>query len=144
MKYTCEIEISAPRDKVVALFQDPDRIGDWQQGFLSITHVSGTPGQPGNVSRLKYEWGKGDMEMEETIKSNDLPDAFAATYTTPTVWNIVENSFSDTPDGGTHWRIDTEFRCKGVMRLMAFFMPGMFRKQTTKMMADFKAFAEAQ
>ena len=142
LKYSVDIDINLPRDRVSERFQDPDRIPEWQESFIRMDLVSGEPGQPGNVHTLVHKMGKREMEMKETIKENDMPNRFVATYESGGVWNIVENDFTDNPDGTTHWHIDTEFRCKGFMRIMTALMPGMFKKQTAKMQTDFKAFAE--
>ena len=47
MKYTLEILIDQPREKVVELFDNPDNMKHWQEGFVSLTHISGTPGEIG-------------------------------------------------------------------------------------------------
>ncbi len=143
MKYSCDTDLNLPLDRVSELFQDPERISEWQPSFVKMEMVSGEPGQPGNVHNLTHKMGKREMEMVETITENNLPARFVATYESGGVWNIVENDFSVNPDGSTHWHIDTEFRCTGFMRIMTALMPGMFKKQTRKMQTDFKAFAEA-
>jgi hypothetical protein len=142
MKYSVDIDINLPRDRVSELFQDPSRISEWQESFVRMELVSGEPGQSGNVHKLVHKMGKREIEMIETIQENDLPNRFVATYESSGVWNIVENDFSENPDGSTHWHINTEFHCSGFMKLMTWFAPGMFKKQTTKMQVDFKAFAE--
>lgn len=143
MTYSTEIDISVPRDQVVALFSDPDRVSEWQESYIRMDYVSGELGQAGNVHNLVHKMGKGEMVMKETILENRLPDYFSATYEAGSVWNIIENTFTDTADGGTHWRIDTEFRCKGFMWIMTKVMPGVFKKQTKKTMVDFKTWAES-
>jgi hypothetical protein len=143
LKYSCDIDLNLPRDRVSALFQDPDRIPEWQPSFVRMEQVSGEPGQPGNVHKLTHKMGKREMEMVETITENDMPNRFVATYESGGVWNIVENDFRENPDGSTHWHIETEFRCTGFMRIMTALLPGMFKKQTRKMQTDFKDFAES-
>jgi len=46
-KFTCTVLIDAPREKVVRLFQDVSTFKEWQNGFVSLEHLSGTPGAPG-------------------------------------------------------------------------------------------------
>ena len=142
MKYSCEITINLPRDRVIELFDNPDNMSEWQEGLQSFEPFEGEPGTPGAKSRIHYKMGKRDIKMVETIVTRDLPNEFSATYETDGVWNIVENHFSETPDGKTEWHIDTEFKCSGFLKILAFVMPGMFKKQTQKMMSDFKNFAE--
>ena len=142
MKYSVERELDVPRDKVIALFEDRDGLFEWQEGLQSFDHVSGEPGHPSAVSKLRFKMGKREIEMTETIQDRALPDLFSAVYEADAVWNLVENHFTELPEGRTHWRIQTEFRCRGFMRVIAFLMPGMFRKQTAKYMDLFKEFAE--
>jgi hypothetical protein len=142
MKYSIERELDVPRERVIMLFEARDSLFEWQEGLQSFDHVSGVPGQPGAVSKLVFKMGKRNVEMTETIQRRDLPELFSGIYEADGVWNLVENHFAELPNGRTHWRIDTEFRCKGFMRIMAIAMPGMFKKQTAKYMDMFKEFAE--
>jgi hypothetical protein len=142
MQYTETIRIGLQRDRVAALFGDPANLPRWQKGLLSFTHAEGPPGHPGATSHIVYQMGRRRIEMTETILVSDLPEHFAATYETRGVWNRVDNRFRALPDGTTEWELESDFRCTGVLWLMALLMPGMFRKQTAGMMADFKRFAE--
>ena len=143
MKYSCDVEIDLPLDRVSELFDNPDNLPKWQDGLLLFEHVEGEPGTPGAKSRLRYKMGKREIDMVETLVRREPPDRFDAIYEAKGVWNLNENIFTDI-GGRTNWHVDTEFRCSGFIRIMAFFMPGMFKKQTLKVMNDFKAFAEAQ
>ena len=60
--------INLPREKVIELFDNPDNMKHWQLGLVSFENISGTPGEVGTKSRLKYKMGKRDVEMVETIK----------------------------------------------------------------------------
>jgi len=53
VKYTCDITINQPIDVVIALFDDPDNMKEWQPGLISFEPFSGEPGQPGAKSRLQ-------------------------------------------------------------------------------------------
>ena len=141
MKYTTEIEISLPRNRVIELFDNPDNMSSWQEGFISFETISGNPGEEGAKAKLKYKMGKREIEMTETITKRDLPDIFNGTYEAKGVFNIIENRFIDKGETTT-WISVNEFRFKGFMKLFAIFMPGAFKKQTLKYMNDFKKFAE--
>jgi len=143
MKYTKEVKINLSRKKVISLFDNPDNLVKWQKGLVSFETFSGKPGQPGAKSKLKYKMGKREIEMVETIVKRNLPDEFSGTYEAKNVWNLVENYFEEVDKNTTNWRLETEFLCKGYMRVMVFLMPGMFKKQTLQTMLDFKAFAES-
>ena len=144
MKYQCSITINLSRDRVVELFDDPENLPKWQEGLVSFTHISGEPGTPGATSDILFQMGKRRLEMVETIVERNLPDVFTATYEAKGVWNIVENRFFEDSEDITRWDIKTEFKCAGFMRVMVVLMPWLFTKQTNKMMADFKAFAETE
>lgn len=144
MKYALTIDIDLPREKVIELFDNPENMKHWQKGFISMTHMSGTPGEVGAKSRLQYKMGKREIEMVETIVNNNFPHEFTATYVTPTVWNENKNTFEKQGAEKTRWKQETEFKFSGFMKLMAFFMPGAFKKQSYTFMEDFKTFAEKQ
>ena len=58
------------------------------------------------------------------------------------VKNINTNTFEAISPNRTRFTIETEFEFRGFMRLIAFVMPSAFKKQTLKMMKDFKRFVE--
>lgn len=142
MKYQHEIVIKLPRERVLKLFDNPDNMPKWQPGFVSLEPISGTPGQVGATSKLRYKFGKRDIEMVETITRRNLPDEFSGTYETKGVKNWINNRFEETPDGSTRWISENEFRFTGYMKLFGFFMPGAFKKQSYQYMTLFKKFAE--
>ena len=111
-------------------------------GLVSFEPVSGTPGQPGAKSRLKYKMGSRDVEMIETITVRNLPEEFSATYGAKGVHSIHKNYFSAPTPTTTHWVAESEFQMTGFMKLMGWLMPGTFKKENQKFMDQFKAFAE--
>nr|WP_294937246.1 SRPBCC family protein [uncultured Flavobacterium sp.] len=145
MKYTCEIEINQPIDKVIELFDNPDNLKKWMEGLQSFEHLSGEPGQPGAKSRMKFKMGRREMEMIETITVRDLPDEFSGTYVMDGVFNIVKNKFVPLSYNKTKYVTEQEFQFHNpLMKLLGFLMPGMFKKQSMKFLESFKKFAESQ
>ena len=142
MKYQNEIEINLPLYRVIELFDNPDNLKHWQPGLESFEPISGTPGQPGAKSRLKYNMGNRKIEMIETITKRNLPDEFSGTYEAKGVYNIISNRFISLGDYKTRWVADNEFQFSGFMKLMGWLMPGLFKKQSQKYLEDFKKFAE--
>jgi carbon monoxide dehydrogenase subunit G len=143
MKFTTEIAINKPIDEVIALFDDPDNMDKWMEGLQSFEHLSGTPGQPGAKSRLKFKMGSREVEMIETVTVRNLPDEFSGTYEAKGVYNVVVNRFSKISDTQTRYLTENEFQFKGFMRIIAFLMPGAFKKQSMKFLKDFKKFVES-
>ncbi|MBK6504812.1 MAG: SRPBCC family protein [Ignavibacteria bacterium] len=144
MKYTVETEINLPIARVVELFDDPENLKHWQPGLISFEPISGTPGQPGAKSKLKYKMGKRDIEMIETITVRNLPDEFSGTYEAKGVFNIVKNYFRPVSENKTKYINESEFQFNGFMKLIGFLMPGAFRKESEKYLMQFKEFAEKQ
>ena len=54
MKFTCSVEIDLPIEKVIELYDDPDNLIEWQDGFVAIEPISGTPGAEGAKARMVY------------------------------------------------------------------------------------------
>jgi hypothetical protein len=144
MRFTCTVEVRLPRKQTVELWSNPEHLSEWQDGFISLEHLSGTPGEAGAKSQMVYQIGKRRIELVETIVTNDLPDWFIGTYDTEAMTNTMINRFVSV-EGGTRWDAEIEYtRFGSIMpRIMAWVMPGMFRKQTQKWLDQFKIFAES-
>ena len=143
MPYRLELDLDLPRTRVVELFLDPGNLSDWQPDLVSFEHVSGeSPRAVGAKNRQVHRMGRREVEMIETITEHDYPERFSATYEADKVWNLIENRFTELGPEKTRWVLDCEFKCGGMVRVMAFLMPGMFRRQTMKFMEMFKDYAE--
>jgi carbon monoxide dehydrogenase subunit G len=79
MKYTTQIDIQLPIDRVVELFDNPDNMKKWMEGLQSFEAISGTPGKEGAKSKLTFQMGKRSIEMIETITVSNLPEEFTST-----------------------------------------------------------------
>ncbi len=142
MKYTTEITIDLPRDEFIKKLDNPENMKHWQRGLVSYEHLSENPGMEGAQMALKYKMGKREFEMVETIIKRNPPEEFHTTYDTKGVHNIQKNYFKE-EDFKTRWISESEFQFSGFgMKVMAFLMPGAFKKQSMKYLQDFKAFAE--
>jgi len=144
MKFTAEIEINKHIDQVIELFDNADNLSKWMEGLVRFEHLSGTPGQPGAKSKLKFKMGSREIEMIETITVRNLPHEFTGTYEAKGVFNIVKNRFEKISENKTRYITGQEFQFKGFMKIIAFLMPGAFKKQSMKYLNDFKNFVEGQ
>ena len=144
MKFTCTVDIAKNRAAVVLLFDNPDNMQHWQDGFLSFEHKSGSPGKAGAQSTIKYDVKGRKMTLLETVTKNDLPEEFHGTYEGDFGKNTMHNYFEVLGPESTRWRSELEYlETNGfIMKTMALLMPGIFKKQTQKWMDQFKAFAE--
>ncbi|UOY07333.1 SRPBCC family protein [Muricauda sp. SCSIO 64092] len=142
MKYTTEVLVDLPRDEFITKLDNPDNMKHWMRGLLAYDVISGETGQEGAQMNMKFKMGKRNMEMVETIIKRNMPEEFHATYDTKGVHNIQKNFFKE-ENGKTRWISESEFQFEGFgMKLMAFLMPGAFKKQSKKYAEDFKNFAE--
>lgn len=144
MKYSVEIEINQPINKVIELFDNVDNMKQWMEGLQSFEHISGTAGQVGAKSKLTFKMGSREIEMIETITVRNLPAEFSGTYEAKGVFNIVRNKFQSIGESKTKYISEQEFELAGFMKLIGFLMPGTFKKQSMKYLQDFKNFAENQ
>ncbi|MCH2225021.1 MAG: SRPBCC family protein [Crocinitomicaceae bacterium] len=142
MKYQIETTISQNINLVLERFQDPEGIKKWQRGFISLEHLSGTPGETGSKSKLKFRQGKRNMEVIETITTKQLPEKLITIYETKGVWNEVITRFKKIENEKTLHTSEITFKMKGMLKIMGWIMPGMFKKQSKQYMDDFKYYAE--
>ena len=146
MKYTNEIEINKPIDKVIELFDNADNLSKWMEGLQSFEHISGTPGQVGAKSKLKFKVRNREMELIETVTVRNLPKEFSGTYEAANgkgALNIVRNEFVKLSPTKTKYISESEFQFKGFMVVVAALMKGAFKKQSLKYITNFKKFAES-
>ncbi len=143
MKYSLEIEVNQPLEKVIALLDDPENMKHWQPGLVSYEVLSDEPRKEGAQMKLHYKMGKREIEMVETITAYDLPKGMSATYETNGVVSIQKNLFHAIDENRTQWVSDNEFVFNNfMMKLMGTFMPGAFKKQSKVYLEAFKKFAE--
>ncbi|MEL6810772.1 MAG: SRPBCC family protein [Bacteroidota bacterium] len=143
MKYSTEIIIDLPREEVIRKLDNAENMKHWQQGLVGFTMLEGTPGKEGAKMELEYQMGKRNVVLTETITKNKFPDEFHANYDNKVVHNIQRNFFHTIEGNKTKWVSESEFEFKGFgMKVMAFLMPGAFKKQSLKYLNDFKNFAE--
>lgn len=144
MRFNCSVEIDLPRERVIELFDNPNNMKHWQDGFISFEHYKGETGQPGAESLIKYNINGREMELTETILVRNLPDEFSGLYESKMTLNTMKNYFHELSPTKTRWESEIEYtELRGFMvKMMGMFFPSMFKKQTQKWMDQFKKFAE--
>ena len=130
MKFSCHIKIQKPINELVELFNNPDNLKEWQDGFQRIEHVSGTPGQVGAVSNLYYIMRGKEEVIEETLDSMNLPAEMSGTYVHRHMSNTMKVEFVAIDKHTTRYINHIHYtQLNGFMiKLMAKLMPGMFKK----------------
>jgi carbon monoxide dehydrogenase subunit G len=141
MKYFAEQKIDLHRDRVVDILTDHRQRRHWQPGFQSMEPLDGEPGSVGATSLLNFKIGNQPFEMIETILKRDLPHAYTVSYVSSQSASISQNTFEDTPDGGTLWRVDLEMKLNGFSGIIAMFRPHAFQAQTQALMKSFADYA---
>ena len=153
MKYTVSMEIALPRERVAQLLADPAHLPKWLRGLVLHEPFHGVHGQVGTTSRVVMQMGQQKFEGTETITRREpaglhgIPRESVVHFEREIVgngmWSAVRDRLTETGPDKTLWVSESEYRFSGLlMRLVGFFMPGAFRKQSLQHMQDFKAFAE--
>ena len=141
--YTVSIDIDLPRERVIELFDSVDNLAKWQSGFHSFEHLEGESGQVGAKAKITFLNKGRPMELIETVTKRDLPDEFNGTYEWKGGFNTLDNRFVELAPNKTRWESTCAYKLSHPMlKVMAFLMPGMFKKQNQKFLDQFKAFCE--
>jgi hypothetical protein len=144
MKFKLELPIHKPRADVWKAFDNTENIKKWQPTLIKFEPVSGTPGQPGAISKLTYEEGGREFTLIEKITHRDEPSSFDGIYENNFTDNIVRNKFIEHGQHQTLWVTETEFRFKTlIMKIMGPMMKKNFIARTQKEMERFKEMAES-
>ena len=144
IKYTEEIEINTNIDTVIALFDNPCNMQEYMDGIESYTVEEGHIREVGAKAEMTVLMGEKKIIMTEEIITNNLPEEKKVTYTADAVYNIVTNKFIKVSENKTKFINEQEFEFKGFMKIIGFFMPSAFKKQSRVYLKDFKEFAENQ
>lgn len=141
MKYTCEIVIDLPRDKVLELFKNREFNMTWQEGLKRMELLEGEAFKTGAVTRYIFDSKGKDFEIIETILDHGTPEIYDALYVAKNVKNWWTNRLID-KGHQTHWISYNEFRMSGHMWFVSLFGKHLFVKKTMKDMKRFKTLAE--
>jgi len=144
MKFKLELPIHKPRADVWKAFDNTENIKKWQPTLIKFEPVSGTPGQPGAISKLTYEEGGREFTLVEKITHRDEPSSFDGIYENNFTDNIIKNTFVEQGKDQTLWVMETEFKFKTLlMKIMGPLMKKSFVTRTQKDMERFKEMAES-
>lgn len=141
MKYTCEIVIDLPRDRVLELFKNREFNMTWQEGLKSMELLEGESYKTGAVTRYVFDSKGRDFEIVETILDNESPEIYDALYTAKNAKNWWKNRLIDKGDQ-TQWISYNIFEMSGIMWFVSLFGKRMFVNKTMKDMKRFKELAE--
>lgn len=143
MKYVCKVNINLPIDQTVSLWEDENNFKEWQDGFKSIEHLSGTPNTKGAKSKIIFEDDR-TIELLETIIISDLPNKKIALYEHILMTNTQTSRFKAIDSKTTEYSSEVEYtKFNGlIIKFIAKLFPRKFKAQSQKWMNQFKDFAE--
>lgn len=144
MKFMQSVDINKPLSEVIEFFSNRSNRRYWMGGFVSSVLLSGDEGQPGAKSKMEFMVGNKKIEITETILINKLPEEFTCTYESQGVFNTVKCMFAEISETTTDFCTVQEFQLKGLLKIIAFFMPGTLKKQSIKYLIEFKVYCEGQ
>lgn len=143
MKHKAEILIDADRATVWQLFDDPENLKKWQPTLKSIAHCSGVPGHPDAVSELVYHERGRDVSMTLTITARREQVFLGGTVESGSGTVVVFNLFEDFGHEKTRWIVNTRYRFRGLMKIMALFLHGTLLRRTEDDLNRFKLLVES-
>jgi uncharacterized membrane protein len=142
MKFSSEIEIDAPIEKVVKLFIDPEQMKKWVRELESFETVYGKSRHLGSKAILKLIVDEKGVEVIETVTVRNLPYQFTGKYEAEEMDYSADNRFEDLGNDRTRYVVDLEFKFRGMLNLMGDAMKRSFKKRSEQQLNDFKIFAE--
>lgn len=137
------ITINAPSQKVWEHLMNPDNLRHWLTGFVSAKHLSGTVGEAGSVSQLKFvERGK-EIEVTETVMLSNPTQHYSSRMESASF--STESDIRLTSFGPRTELIQTvQFQPSGLlMKLFAPLVKGAMKKRTLNELLKLKNFIEA-
>lgn len=142
MKYSCEIEVNAPFEKVAELWANEKHFKEWQDKFEAIELLEGERETEDSKSKISFNNGK--MILMETILIANLPHEKKALYEHKHMSNTQHTKFKYLGNGTTLFTSNVAYvKFNGFMpKMMAKLFPGLFKKQSEKWMNQFKCYAE--
>ena len=144
MKFTLELPINKSRAAVWKAFDSPETMKKWQPSLISFETVSGTPGQPGAVSKLIYKENEREFSLMERVTYREEPHRLDGVYENNFADNIVRNTFIEQGKEQTLWVMETEFQFKTLlMRILGPIMKKNFVTRTQRDMERFKEMVES-
>lgn len=143
MKFSYSVDINAPREKVVELFNNVEHYPNWFASFVSYEQLSGNYAEVGAKARVMF---KNNMEITETILVNNLPEEKTMLSEHKHMTNTMKNTFDVLSDTQTRYTVEIEYtKFVGFMpKLMSKFLPSIFKNGTKKMIEAFKQFVEGE
>jgi len=144
MKFKLETIINKPRVDVWKAFDNIENLQKWQPTLISHEIISGTPGQPGVLTKLTYDEGGREFSLVEKIIHRAEPKELDSVFESIYADNVVQNKFIEQGKDQTLWVVETEYTFKTLlMKVMGNVLKKNYVKRTQREMERFKELAES-
>lgn len=143
LSYTSEIIINKPITTCFSEIISLDSMKHWQEGLLNAEHISGVPREIGSMMQLNYQFGSRKIQLTESVTYKKKNTTIHFNFDTKMMHNIQKNTFEAVDKTTTKWTSENEFFPRSSSaRIILFFMPKAFKKQTYKYLTNFKNYVE--
>lgn len=138
MRFTKEIVLNQPIERVRVLTSDPAHVHEWQPDLVSITQHSDTPGAAGSTATLTYR----KFTLEETVLTANA-DERTSRYETRGMIHTITNRYRAIDDRHTLLVCDSEIELTGLLKLGRKVLEKSLREQSERNLDNFKAFIDS-
>jgi uncharacterized protein YndB with AHSA1/START domain len=119
MRFLRRITIARPRDVVWRAFVNPAVRAVWDARLRGADTLSGTPGQPGAITRLVYGLPAGPLVLVETVVHRLDPEELVVVHAGESLGARLHATFAALPGDRTRWQVAAELHLRGRWRLLA-------------------------
>lgn len=137
MRFTKEIVLNQPIERVRVLTSDPAHLHEWQPDLVSITQHSETPGAAGSTATLAYR----RFQLEETVLTATADERISR-YETRGMVHTITNRYRAIDDQRTLLVCDNEIELTGLLKLGRRILERSLREQSERNLDNFRAFID--
>lgn len=143
-KGTVSVTVNAPAAKTFAVFNNPDNMGKWMNGFVKIENASGEKNQVGSKWKMHFTENGREMVIDETVTAFEQDKHFAFDMEDTFAKFHVDIRFEE-QNGQTIISQTSEGAGKGMIaRSMIAIMSGSIQSRQTEMYGKLKNLIESQ
>ncbi|MFS8105016.1 SRPBCC family protein [Lentzea alba] len=137
MRFTKEIVLNQPIERVRVLTSDPEHLHHWQPELVSITQHSDTPGAAGSTATLTYR----KFKFEETVLAATA-DERTSRYESRGMVHTITNRYSAIDDQHTLMVCENEIRVPLPLRLFNRRITNVLQEESERGLDRFKAYID--
>lgn len=142
LRFSIDTQIDSDIDTVFHCFSDPDQLLRWRPHVLSCSLPAGQAGE--SQQRLIVQEIAGQQrESIETVLCCRPPAEFVSRFSSNGGSVIQRSEFHELKEGQTLWCYRAEFNQKWFLKLLSFYLKGLYREAAEKKVEAFKSYVEA-